>query len=64
MKIKTSEFSNADLDLKVDLKIIGVLGETDYVKLNSTPSDNEKDKFVKGNIDIFKFEEKDVGKVI
>ncbi len=55
-KLKTSEYSKLSEGTKIDLRIMGKFGETDKIKLNNFPSDNEKEKFVSNNLDIFKFD--------
>jgi len=62
VRVKTSSFS--DRGEAVALKLLGGTGqETSLVKLNSTQSDNEKEKFLRDSLDVFKLEELDVGRV-
>ena len=63
IKIKTSEYSKLDEATKIDLKIIGKFGESNKIKLNDFPSDNEKEKFLRNNLDIFKLDSPDVGAI-
>ena len=63
IKIETSEYSKIDSGTQIDLKIFGKEGTTDLIKLNSTPSDSEKDKFLSSNLDIFRLEAADIGVV-
>lgn len=64
VRIKTSECSKIDPGINFDLIIIGSNNEeTSTIKLNSQPSDNEKEKFLKNNLDLFRLEAKDVGNV-
>jgi len=64
IRFKTSECSKTDPGIYYDLIIIGNNNEeTDVIKLNSQPSDNEKEKFLKNNLDLFRLEAKDVGNV-
>jgi hypothetical protein len=64
VKIQTNECSKL-LDLvNINLKIMGKGGvETDLIKLNAEPSDDNKEKFQSGNTDVFFMEEADVGMV-
>jgi len=62
VRVKTSSFS--DRGEAVALKLLGGTGQqTSLVKLNSTQSDNEKEKFLRDSLDVFKLEELDVGRV-
>ena len=73
IKIKTSEFSKIETGLAIDMKLVGVTDndnfneaidyETKKIKLNSTASDREKDKFLANNLDLFRLEAEDVGRV-
>ncbi len=60
--MKTSNFSDsAEI---INMKIVSVDGkESNLVKLNSSPSDNGKEKFLKDSLDVFKIEELDIGQV-
>lgn len=60
IKIQTSQCSKLNFDPVINAKIIGKLNETKIIKLNSTPSDNNKPKFESGNTDIFRLEELDI----
>lgn len=60
IKIQTSQCTKLDFDPMINLKIVGKTNETKTIRLNSTPSDNNKPKFQSGNIDIFRLEEADV----
>jgi hypothetical protein len=59
LKIKTSPFSKQAT--KLDLKIIGNRGESDKIKLNNTPSDKDKEKFLSDSLDLFKLMERQIG---
>ena len=61
LKIKTSYFSKPAES--VDLILFGHLCCSKLVQLNNKQSDKNKDKFLDGSLDQFKFEETDVGNV-
>lgn len=63
VKIQTSEFSKSTPEIKLNLKLIGADSESSLIKLNSTPSDKGKEKFLGGNADFFRLEENDIGMV-
>lgn len=65
MKVKTSECSKPSESMNIELTICGTRKnmETKAVRLNSTPSDNKKEKFRPNSLDLFRFEEADVGQV-
>jgi hypothetical protein len=60
LKIKTSEFSKS-VSSSLDLKLIGHRGETNKIKLNNTPSDKEKEKFLPDSLDFFKMVDRNIG---
>ena len=60
LKIKTSEFSKSVLS-SLDIKLVGHKGETNKIKLNNTPSDKEKEKFLPDSLDFFKMVDRNVG---
>ena len=62
LKIKTSEFSNS-VSSSLDIKLVGHKGETNKIKLNNTPSDKEKEKFLANSLDFFKCVDRNVGVV-
>ena len=59
--IKTSDFSEDCSN--IGMKICGEKYQSNMIKLNSTPSDNDKQKFLRDSLDAFKTEEVDVHKV-
>jgi hypothetical protein len=59
IKIKTSQYSKQAL--KFDIKIMGNKAETNKIKLNNSPSDKEKSKFLSDSLDFFKLIEDNVG---
>lgn len=63
IQVKTSDFS--DNGESINLKLIGAGkgNESGLIRLNNTPSDNEKAKFLKDSLDVFKVEELDIGSV-
>ncbi len=65
IKIKTSNFS--DRAESIAIRLIGLIAgkqvESGNMKLNTTASDNDKEKFLKDSLDLFKCEEEDVGTV-
>jgi len=73
VRIKTSDYSKIDNGLAIDMILVGMESEnfskeetilqSHRIKLNSTPSDHEKEKFLKGNLDLFRLEANDVGRV-
>ena len=71
VRIKTSDCSMIENGLAIDMIIVGMENDnnieeclqTHRIKLNSTPSDHEKDKFLKSNLDLFRLEANDVGRV-
>ena len=71
VRIKTSDCSVIENGLAIDMIVVGMESEnnkgkclqTHRIKLNSTPSDHEKDKFLKSNLDLFRLEANDVGRV-
>jgi len=64
IKIKTSAFSKIDTGLSINLRVFGQRNQkTSLIKLNSMPSDDEREKFCKNNIDLFRLEDSDVGLV-
>lgn len=65
IKVKTSGFSDKAESIAIRLigSIAGKQIESGNIKLNNTPSDNEKEKFLKDSLDLFKSEEDDVGSV-
>lgn len=65
IKVKTSGYSDKAESIAIRLigSIAGKQIESGNIKLNNTPSDNEKEKFLKDSLDLFKSEEDDVGSV-
>jgi hypothetical protein len=73
IKINTSSLSASNFDKVIKLKLMGQSKfranseddrvETEFIKINSRLSDNEKRQFEKGQYDLFEFNNKDVGKV-
>jgi hypothetical protein len=64
IKIKTSPFSKIDSELSINMQMFGQRNQkTSLIKLNSTPSDDEREKFRKNNIDLFRLENSDIGLV-
>jgi hypothetical protein len=68
-------FNNFKIDngLAIDIILVGMASEnfnreesilhSNRIKLNSTPSDHEKEKFLKDNLALFRLEANDVGRV-
>ena len=75
MSRKNIFFNNFKIDngLAIDIILVGMESEnfkreesilhSHRIKLNSTPSDHEKEKFLKGNLALFRLEANDVGRV-
>lgn len=64
IKIKTSAFSKIDSGLSINMRVFGQRNQkTSLIKLNSMPSDDEREKFRTNNIDLFRLEDSDVGLV-
>ncbi len=61
VKIKTGDVFQAGTDADVHLKIFGENSDTDLIQLRT--ASNTKNKFERGQIDIFTFEFEDLGKV-
>lgn len=61
ISVKTGDVKNAGTDANVHLKIFGSTGETSLIKLEN--SENNRNKFEKGLVDLFKIENEDIGKI-
>lgn len=61
VSVKTGDVRLAGTDANVFIKIFGSSGDTGKLQLKS--ADNNKNKFERGRLDLFKLEATDIGKV-